>query len=131
MDPKEQADNLYRHFQLVFKNGTTYSDEEFSKECQMPPCDFPVLDKIDISERGVMKLLCNLTPGKPPDPDNITPRVLKELASEIAPSLTIIFQYSLVSGKLPSDWKAAHVTPIFKKGEQYDPGTCVTDKCLL
>ena len=72
-DPKGQADILNRHFQSVFGDGTTYSDEEFSEKCQMPPCDFPVLDKIDISERGVMKLLCNLTFGKAFGPDNITP----------------------------------------------------------
>jgi hypothetical protein len=35
----------------------------------------------------------------------IKPRVLKELATEIAPILTIIFQISLESGVVPSDWK--------------------------
>ena len=47
--------------------------------------------------------------------------VMKELADELAPALMILFQSSLSSGVVPADWRAAHTTPIFKKGEQYDP----------
>ncbi|XP_076461755.1 uncharacterized protein LOC143294209 [Babylonia areolata] len=67
------------------------------------------------------KLISNLKPGKAPGPDNISPRILKELANELAPTLTIIFQSSVNTGTLPADWKAAHVMPVFKKGEQYNP----------
>jgi hypothetical protein len=47
--------------------------------------------------------------------------VLKELCYELAPALTVLFQSSLSSGNVPADWRDAHVAPIFKKGEQYDP----------
>ena len=40
---------------------------------------------------------------------------------EIAPALTILFKSSLSSGSVPADWRDAHITPIYKKGEQYDP----------
>ena len=67
------------------------------------------------------KLLYNLSPGKAADPNNISPHVLKELAEEVAPILTLIFQSSVDTGSLPVDWKDVHVTPVFKKREQYDP----------
>jgi hypothetical protein len=40
---------------------------------------------------GVEKLLKNLNPHKAAGPDNIRPMVLKELASEISPILSIIY----------------------------------------
>ena len=55
-------------------------------------------------------------------PDGISPRVLRELAEELAPALTIIFQSSLSTGIVPADWRNTYVTPIFKKGKQYNPG---------
>jgi hypothetical protein len=43
------------------------------------------------------------------------------LATEIAPILTIFFQISLESDVAPSDWKTAHVAPVYKKGPKYNP----------
>ena len=37
--------------------------------------------------------------------------------SAIAPSLTDIFNMSIDSNQFPSDWKAARVIPLFKKGQ--------------
>ena len=78
-----------------------------------------------------------LDPNKATGPDGISPRILKELAEELAPGLTTIFQSSLATGLVPADWKDAHVTPIYKKGEQYDPAnyrpvslTCVACKLM-
>ena len=39
----------------------------------------------------------------------------------MAPILTLIFQASLDQGILPSDSKAANVTPVYKKGKRTDP----------
>ncbi|XP_019615685.1 PREDICTED: uncharacterized protein LOC109463354, partial [Branchiostoma belcheri] len=44
-DPKEQADILNRQFHSVFGDGKAYSKEEFQDKCDMPPADYPILDK--------------------------------------------------------------------------------------
>ena len=42
---------------------------------------------IHITQKGVENLLLNLSPNKATGPDGLSPRLLKELASQIAPSL--------------------------------------------
>jgi len=39
-----------------------------------------------------------------------------------AEPLSIIFERSWRTGEVPEDWRKAHVTPVFKKGKQEDPG---------
>jgi len=55
--------------------------------------------------------------------DGIHPRVLRELAEELAKPLSIIYQQSYLTGEVPEDWRIASVTPIYKKGQKEDPGT--------
>ena len=63
----------------------------------------------------------DLKPHKATGPDKIPPRLLKELAIELAPVFTILFNASLKQGVVPSDWRSAHVAPIFKKGDPLAP----------
>ena len=49
-------------------------------------------------------------------PDGIHPRLMRELADELAKPLSIIYQQSWPTGEAPDDWKLANVTPIHKKG---------------
>nr|VZI40975.1 unnamed protein product [Spirometra erinaceieuropaei] len=51
-------------------------------------------------------------------PDAIPTKLLKELASEMSKPLALIFQTSFVTGCLPSDWKSATITPLFKGGSR-------------
>jgi hypothetical protein len=62
---------------------------------------------------GVEKLVSKLNPTKAAGPDNITPRVLKELAPFIAPILTVIFKISFESGTIPAIWKITAVGEFF------------------
>jgi len=53
--------------------------------------------------------------------DGIHPRVLKELAEELAKTLSIIYQQSWLIEEVPHDWRITNVTPIYKKGRKEDP----------
>ena len=64
-------------------------------------------------------------------------RVLREMADELTPILTIIFNQSLKSGTIPKDWSKAIVTPVLKKGNVHEASnyrpislTCVGCKLL-
>ena len=48
------------------------------------------------SNKGVKKLLKNLNPSEVSSPDNIYPKVLKELNSELVPAVTAIYQQTRV-----------------------------------
>ena len=47
--------------------------------------------------------------------------LLEELSVEIAPILIILFNKSVTTGIVPSDWRTAHVSPVYKKGKKYNP----------
>lgn len=57
---------------------------------------------------GVLKLLINIISNKASGPENLKPRILKELA-------TIIFLTSLMIGEVSSDLRNANISPVFKK----------------
>ncbi|KAK4820600.1 hypothetical protein QYF61_001906 [Mycteria americana] len=70
----------------------------------------------------VSDLLHHLDTHKSMGPDEILPRVLKELADVLTKPLSIIYQQSWLTGEVPADWRLANVTPIYKKGQKEDPG---------
>ena len=84
----------------------------------LPPSPYADMPDIIVSTEGVAKLLRELNTSKAVGPDEIANKALKLAADVIAPILQVIFQQSLDSGILPSDWKKANVTPLFKKGSR-------------
>ena len=70
-------------------------------------------------------------------PDELHPRILKELAEELGPVFAHLFQQSLDTGEIPEEWSLANICPLFKKGERalasnYRPVslTCILCKLL-
>ena len=80
------------------------------------------LDTISITEEKMHRALNSLKEAKSPGPDEIHPRVLKELAEQLAYPLKTLFNKTMKEGKIPVKWKRAEVRPIFKKGSKQNPG---------
>ena len=69
-------------------------------------------------------------------PDGIPNILKKNCADEISQGLCTIFQQSLSTGTLQSDWRNANITPVFKKGdrhsaENYRPVSLTSVSCKL
>ncbi|NXS01657.1 RTXE polymerase, partial [Oxylabes madagascariensis] len=77
-----------------------------------------------VQEEAVRELVSCLDVSKSMGPDGIHPRVMRELANELANPLSIIYhlQQSWPTDEVPDEWKLANVTPIHKKGGKEDPG---------
>ena len=52
--------------------------------------------------------------------DGLTARLLKDAAPVIAKPITFLVNLTISTGVIPSEWKDARVTPIFKSGERND-----------
>ncbi|GAB0190115.1 hypothetical protein GRJ2_001476800 [Grus japonensis] len=116
----EKAEVLKAFFASVFNSQTSCPQgiqppelEDRDREQNKPPI---------IQEEAVNNLLCHLDTHKSMGPDGIHPRVLRELAEELAKPLSIIYQQSWLTGEVPDNWRLANVMPIYKKGQKDDPG---------
>ena len=119
-DSTDKANILNAQFQEAFSSKNDLNNIEFKKRCNMSGQHHTAPD-ISITQEGIKKLLNGLNPHKAAGPDNISPRILKELADEIAPILQLIFKRSYDTGVVPTMWKTANVCPVFKKGEKFEP----------
>ena len=94
------------------------------------------MEDIVVTKEGVIKLLKGLNPSKALGPDELHPRVLKELATELGPIFAHLFQQSIDSGEFPKEWTLANISPLFKKGDRslacnYRPVSLTSVPCKL
>ncbi|RMB93593.1 hypothetical protein DUI87_30292 [Hirundo rustica rustica] len=117
---EEKAEVLNDYFASVF------SEEMTCLQDNCPPglvdCVREQNGPLIFQEEAVRELLKCLDIHKSMGPDGIHPRVMRELADELAKPLSIIHHQSWLTGEVPDDWKLANVTPIHKKGAKEDPG---------
>ena len=131
-DDTEKVDILNKFFTSVFTKEDLTNIPELNDDYQGP-----LLINIDFSESDIEEILKSLKIHKSPGPDNLHPRLLKELATVLSKPFYIIFRISIDTGKLPTKWKDAHVTPVFKSGDKSLPKnyrpislTSIACKCL-
>jgi len=96
---EEKAEVLNAFFASIFNSQTSYSQgsQPPVKEDREGVWNKPPI----IQEEAVNDLLCHLDTYRSMGPDGIHPRVLRELAEELAKALSIIYQQSWLTGGGP------------------------------
>ena len=94
-------------------------------------------DDVVVSNEYVTKLLYGLNPPKALEPDELHPRVLQELATELGRAFAQLFQKCLDTGEIPKEWSLANICLLYKNADRalarnYGPVslTCVPCKLL-
>ncbi len=107
-DNGHMVEILNKNFASVF---TVENTESVPKSPVAPRGQTP-LEIGSMDKRDVRKYLDRLKTDKSTGPDDLLPRLLKELP------LTAIYNQSLHQKQVPEDWKQSNVTPIYKKGHK-------------
>jgi hypothetical protein len=76
------------------------------------------LDHVRTSPEEIQRLIQTLDSSKANGPDEISIRLLQMTGQTICYPLCKLFNNSFFQGKVPSQWKQANVTPVYKKGER-------------
>eukprot|EP00794_Sanderia_malayensis_P014846 gene14846-16388_t len=113
---QQKADVLNEFFQSVFVEENTSKLPDFDIRTDN------IIEDIEFTVEDVKKKLDQLKEDKAAGPDCIPPKFLKELRNVLALPLYLIFRKSLDESYLPSEWKTANITSIFKKGSKKAPG---------
>ena len=127
---EEKAEALADQYELVFTN------EDTSHIPDKGVSPYPSMGDINVTTKGVEKLLKQLDPKKAIGPDLILTKILKDHADLIAPIMKTIFQQSLDTGIIPKDWLRANITGIYKKGNKthtanYRPVSLTSVSCKM
>ena len=135
-DPFLESDSAKKAKILLDQFCSVFTKDKSSPKSDIPGNPFPEAEPLMIDQNGIEKLLRNLNASKAAGPDNLPSQILKHCASHVAPILTIIFRHSVRTGLLPSDWVAANVTAVYKKGdkhkaENYRPVSLTSVSCKI
>ena len=122
---EEKADILQSQFCSVFTH-----------EPEIPQLEPRIGERLVITHEWVLKALMKTNITKSCGPDELHPRMLKELAVELAAPMTKLFNQSLFLGEFPEEWKMANVSPIFMKGSRkvaanYRPVSVTSINCKI
>ena len=114
---KEAADALNEQYFDTF----TAEDINSIPHIDPKPLLTSQLKDFNVNIERVLKVVRGLKINKSPGIDGFHPRVIKELDTIIADPITIIYMKSIEESVVPSQWKDAEITPIFKKAERHLP----------
>ena len=93
------------------------------------------LGQLFVTPEIIAKKIKKMKDNKSPGVDGIPPKLLKEIVEQISTPLAKLFNLSLKEGIVPSEWKEANITLLFKgsrnKPENYRPVSLTSVVCKL
>ena len=94
------------------------------------------LGQLFVTPEMIAKKIKTINDNKSPGVDWIPPKLLKEIVEQISAPFAKLFNLSLEEGIVPSEWKEANISPLFKKGsrnkpEHYRPVVCKLLETLI
>ena len=94
----------------------TYAQEGMGND------DTPIrtISSVSISKELISKKIKSLKPNKAAGPDLITPKLLQLAEPAIVLPLMELYSMSIDKGEVFSQWKKAHLCPVFKKDDPTD-----------
>ena len=130
-DAEDCANTLSKFYSTVF----THENKD-----EIPfavPATTDELVDITFTDELVLRNLAKMKNFSSPGPDGLPYYVLKAGSSVLVPVLCKLFQFCFDKGTIPTQWKLAHVVPIYKKGNRnnaanYRPVslTCCSSKLM-
>ena len=128
---RDKTDVLVDYFSSVFTKEDLVDMPDMEEQTEN------TLEDVIFTDRDVNARLKGLNKTKSAGPDELAPRILWEIADIIDKPVAHIFRTSLNEGVIPSEWREAKVSAVFKKGkkelpENYRPVslTCILCKVL-
>ena len=126
---QNQYNNLYR------QNKNMYFQEHLAEyrdaprpfwKAERPPNNFSLTQSQPVTARRVKDLIMKMNDKKAAGHDGICSKELKVVAEKLAWQLAILFNESLESSEIPSDFKIENIMPIFKSGKKQEtaPENC-------
>ena len=113
------SDYFANIIQLEHRSDTDYTDHpsikaisnlRFSSEFNYSP----------VSTSYIRNILDHLNPRKAVGVDGISPRILRLGSPVLAEKVTKLINFCILNRSLPSEWKQARLTPVFKRGIDTD-----------
>ena len=111
-DGAEKANILQKQFSSVYTREPDGDIPTFESLTESS------INNLYVTEEMVREKLKNLNAIKSCGPDEMHPRLIKELAEQLSGPIAHIFNMTMDQQTLPNDWKQALVSPIFKKGSK-------------
>jgi hypothetical protein len=104
--------NICHKFNVWFHS--VFHLEELSNMPQFSLCDVPSCPVVFFDLEGISDRLKYLDGNKSIGSDTVFPYVLKQCYSSFSLPLSLLFQKSYNDGIVPSSWKLANITPVYK-----------------
>ena len=120
-DPTTKAEILQGQYLKVFSDPEKADLEECMRSPGLPQGLQKGFSELDFTRDDIIQALKELDPYSAGPDDEIPARILSSCKNELALPLTMFWNKSFGTGKIPEVLKTQFITPIFKGGDRTDP----------